>query len=123
MTLQASASSTTASPSAEPSTATPQKEESNKEDVQESDPIPIGVSEPDERMRKVCPQFRGKILEKVIKGHLQVIDLSATPRLKPAQTTEIPPLTELIEEIGAENLITTTTEQVKSADFVPKGVN
>ncbi|RCN35840.1 hypothetical protein ANCCAN_18287 [Ancylostoma caninum] len=99
---QATPSSTTAPPPVQPTTTLiPQKEEPNKKDVPESDPIPIaesdpipiGVSEPDERMRKV-------------------IDLSATPRQKPPPSTEIPPLTELIEEIGGENVITTTTEQV-----------
>ncbi|VDN26366.1 unnamed protein product [Cylicostephanus goldi] len=82
--------STTASPPVGTTTA---REDPDKTEVQEPEPIPIGVSEPDERMKKV-------------------LNLSATPRPKLTDTTDSPALTELIEEIGEENLVTTTTEQV-----------
>ncbi|KHJ82049.1 hypothetical protein OESDEN_18260, partial [Oesophagostomum dentatum] len=74
-------------------TASPYQKEPEKEEVQEPDPVPIGVSEPDERAKKV-------------------IDLSASSHQRAVETTETPALTELIEEIGEDNLVTTTTEQV-----------
>ncbi|CAJ0600534.1 unnamed protein product [Cylicocyclus nassatus] len=45
----------------------------------------------------------------------KVINLSATPLPKPTEITDSPALTELIEEIGEENLLTTTTEQLIEA--------
>ncbi|KAK6741529.1 hypothetical protein RB195_009409 [Necator americanus] len=90
---QVSSSTTTQAPPTKKTTVLPESEGSNKEEIQEPDPIPIGVSEPDDITKKV-------------------IDLSVASRQKATtRTTEIPSLTELIEEIGEENLITTTTEK------------
>ncbi|VDM72737.1 unnamed protein product [Strongylus vulgaris] len=85
-----SSSTTTASP------VNPTTPELGKEELIEPEPIPIGVSEPDERMKKV-------------------IDLTASSRKKVSETTESPALTELIEEIGEDNVVTTTTQQLIEA--------